>query len=155
MNIIQANVVDGLQIFPTKYTFKVPDGVNIEKGSLLKVERYSSIFEAITNSTEVFDEALSMITDGKEVTSSVVGVYELHELKPKEQKEPEEVDWSKVEVGTPILVKNYEDAEWKKRYFAEYSDGRVYAWANGQTSWTADGCKLVWDCAKLAEVEND
>lgn len=159
MNIIQARIVNSFgDGYGKKYIFKVPDGVSIKKDTLLAAEKNGGkdgiqIVKAVSDSIEVTDEVLDMIMDGKEVISSIIGVYELKKLKLEEQKEPEEVDWSKVEVDTPILVKNYEDAEWKKRYFAEYRDGRVYAWANGQTSWTTGGCKLVWNCAKLAEVE--
>lgn len=72
----------------------------------------------------------------------------------EEPKEPE-VDWSKVEVDTPILVKEYEESKWRKRYFAKYEDGVVYAWNNGVTSWTALDDELMtdWNYAKLAESE--
>lgn len=64
------------------------------------------------------------------------------------------VDWSKVKVDTPVLVKAYEQADWEKRYFAYFKDGRVYAWLCGTTSWSADNDEDVmsWNCAKLAEV---
>ena len=70
-----------------------------------------------------------------------------------EYEEPE-VDWSKVEVDTPILVKNSEDEEWRKRHFAKYKNGNVYAWSDGLTSWTAYD-KMVWKYAKLAEDEKE
>ncbi len=71
-----------------------------------------------------------------------------------EYKEPE-IDWSKVEVDTPILVS--EDAKgWNKRYFAKFTNGIVYAWMGGATSWTADNEYDVnpWKYAKLAESED-
>ena len=65
-----------------------------------------------------------------------------------------EIDWSKVEVDTPILVKFKEDKEWKKRHFAKYENGLVYAWKDSRTSWiTKDMTK--WDYAKLAEDEEN
>lgn len=72
----------------------------------------------------------------------------------EEPKEPE-TDWGKVEVDTPILVRDNEDTEsatvvWLKRYFAEYKDGLVYAWTNGRTSWNEDEM-YGWRYAKLAE----
>lgn len=70
-----------------------------------------------------------------------------------EYEEPE-VDWSKVKVDTPILVS--EDAKgWNKRYFAKFTNGIVYAWMGGATSWTADNEYDVnpWKYAKLAESE--
>ena len=74
-----------------------------------------------------------------------------------EEYEEPEVDWSKVEVDTPILVRDGEDTEsatvvWLKRYFAEYKDGLVYAWTNGRTSWNEDEM-YGWHYAKLAESE--
>ena len=65
------------------------------------------------------------------------------------------VDWSKVAVDTPIFVRDSEANEWRKRYFAKYDNGRVYAWAGGATSWSAERSSNVnvWKMAKLAESE--
>lgn len=64
------------------------------------------------------------------------------------------VDWEKVPVDTPILVKNSEDKEWEKRYFAAYVNNCVYAWCNGTTSWSASTERTTnWKYAKLAETE--
>ena len=66
------------------------------------------------------------------------------------------VDWSKVAVDTPILVRNGEETAWRKRYFAKYEDGKVYAYCGGATSWSALGVVkdiLDWKMAKLAESE--
>lgn len=71
----------------------------------------------------------------------------------KEPEEPE-VDWNKVEVDTPILVRDYEGQEWVRRYFAEYKCGTVYAWDVGQTSWSGNGV-TEWEYAKLADEEED
>ena len=66
-------------------------------------------------------------------------------------KEPE-IDWSKVEVDTPILVREYEHENWVRRYFAKYEGGKVYVWKNGRTSWT-EKFMTPWKFAKLAENE--
>ena len=77
---------------------------------------------------------------------------ELHQLLwlMDEYKEPK-TDWSKVEVDTPILVKNLENSNWSKRYFAKYEDGKVYAWGDGRTSWSSSGHTFGWEFVKLAE----
>ena len=65
------------------------------------------------------------------------------------------VDWSKVAVDTPILVRDSEEEAWRKRYFAKYDDNTVYAWKLGRTSWSplrSDGIN-AWKMAKLAESE--
>ena len=69
-----------------------------------------------------------------------------------EEYEEPETDWSNVEVDTPILVKNREDDMWRERHFAKYKNGNVYAWSDGQTSWSAYDM-MVWKYAKLAESE--
>ena len=66
--------------------------------------------------------------------------------------EEPEVDWSKVEVDTPILIRDCESQEWERRYFAKYENGRVYAWNGGCASWTT-GYMTSWNLAKLAESE--
>ena len=71
----------------------------------------------------------------------------------EESKEPE-IDWSKVEVDTPILVRDGEDEEWIKQHFAECDGKVVCAWRAGKTSWTED-CVMGWKFAKLAEGEEE
>lgn len=64
------------------------------------------------------------------------------------------VDWSKVEVDTPIFVRMSDEEVWKCRYFAMYGDGEVYAWQLGRTSWSnvIKNSPIAWKYAKLAEV---
>ena len=65
------------------------------------------------------------------------------------------VDWSKVAVDTPILVRDSREEEWRKRYFAKYEDNTVYAWSGGTTSWSTYRSSDIanWKMAKLAESE--
>lgn len=67
------------------------------------------------------------------------------------------VDWSEVAIDTPIYVSDnsIEYCE-TPRHFAKYEDGKIYAWANGSTSFTAedgeDGEYVTeWKYAKLAK----
>ena len=66
------------------------------------------------------------------------------------------VDWSKVAVDTPILVRDSEEEAWRKRHFAKYENGIVYAWGYGAASWSAYGSDNIidWEMAKLAERED-
>ena len=64
--------------------------------------------------------------------------------------EEKEVDWSKVPVDTPILVRDNHSIKLVTRHFAKYENGLVYAWDDGNTSYTTDSM-TYWDCAKLAE----
>lgn len=63
------------------------------------------------------------------------------------------IDWSEVEVDTKILVRIFKSDNWERRYFAKFEDGKVYAWLNGKTSFsaTADNDICPWTFAKLAE----
>lgn len=66
-----------------------------------------------------------------------------------------QVDWNKVAVDTPILVKDSECGNWNRRYFAKYENGMLYAWADGATSWSVPCSDDMtrWKMAKLAESE--
>ena len=61
------------------------------------------------------------------------------------------VDWSKVKIDTPILVRN-DGCVWVRRYFAEYKNGKVRTYYDGATSWSSGGRMDSWANAKLAEV---
>lgn len=75
-----------------------------------------------------------------------------------EYKDPaENVDWSKVLVDTPVLVRDYETDKWNPRYFAGINeDGNVIAFDSGATSWSDDGENLTvnWKHAKLANPDD-
>ena len=64
------------------------------------------------------------------------------------------VDWSKVAVDTPVLVRDFEGAKWEKRYFAFFKNGRVNTFCGGTTSWSSENITgtISWRHAKLAEV---
>lgn len=80
-------------------------------------------------------------------------VGKLKEWANSEYIEPQ-VDWSKVPVDTPILVKEGSFLIWRKRYFAKFENGHVYAWADGRTSWSDGKNMTMWGRAKLAESED-
>lgn len=63
-----------------------------------------------------------------------------------------QIDWSKVPVDTPILVRDGKDDEWMHRHFAKFEDDYVYAWDDGQTSWSSLDT-VEWAYAKLPEDE--
>lgn len=67
-----------------------------------------------------------------------------------------QIDWSKVPVDTPILVRDSENDEWIRRYYAGLSsEGMVRTWGGGRTSWSAydDEHRYAteWKYARLAE----
>ena len=68
-----------------------------------------------------------------------------------------EVDWSKVPVDTPVIVKNSSGEEFK-RYFAKYDNGSVFTFDYGGTSWsTKEPVNLymsMWVNYRLAREED-
>lgn len=64
------------------------------------------------------------------------------------------VDWSKVAVDTPVLVRDFEGAKWEKRYFAFFKNGKVNTWCGGTTSWSSENITgtISWRHAKVVEV---
>ena len=81
--------------------------------------------------------------------------YMLQTIWLLEEYEEPEVDWSKVEVDTPILVRDFEGSDWFRRHFAKYENGTVYAWDGGDTSWSGGDVMTMWKYAKLAESEEE
>ena len=107
----------------------------------------------------------SMYDDVDEVRISscekCIGAYSIATILPKLkanevfsiEEELGIVDWSKVKVDTPILVKDFEEQECKKRHFAFFEDETIYAWEKGATSWSVKNEGAIpWKYAKLAEV---
>lgn len=58
--------------------------------------------------------------------------------------------WENVKVDTPILVRRKGESEWVRRHFAYYSQGKIYAFNSGLTSFTSK-CSVPssWDEAKI------
>lgn len=64
------------------------------------------------------------------------------------------VDWSKIEVDTKVLVRDKEDNNWDKRYFAKYENGIIWAWNDGKTSFTSNYFEMTnWKYVKLYKGE--
>lgn len=54
-----------------------------------------------------------------------------------------EIDWSKVEADTPVIIKKGNNVV--NRHFARYYQGLVEVYAAGQTSWSTDGGVIAWE----------
>ena len=86
----------------------------------------------------------------KNTPQDITDCFELKELLSMNFEE--QVDWSKVEVDTPILVSGIEEP-YLKKYFAKYENGVVYAYADGMASWSANGKLTSWKYAKLGDAK--
>lgn len=94
------------------------------------------------------------VWEGGKTSWTTDNTYPWEYAKLVEDEEEPEIDWSKVKVDTPILVRDSEDSKWLERYFAKYEDGLVYAWLGEHTSYDACGV-AKWKYAKLAESEEE
>ena len=67
------------------------------------------------------------------------------------------MDWTKVDVDTPVLVRDNEDEPWTRAYFAFYSGGQVWTFMSGSTSWSVEDPNLThpWNFAKVTEEDQD
>lgn len=70
----------------------------------------------------------------------------------EEPKEPE-VDWSNVEVDTPIYVRDNRETPWMRRYFAKYENGKIFVWIDGKASWTSEEYSVPYVYGKLANMD--
>ena len=104
--------------------------------------------------TDIFETSVTL----KGVNNNDIKmVYDLSDLLNFDFKEV--VDWSKVAVDTKILVADFtgndNEIVWKKRHFAKYENGKIYAWCDGLTSFSVDSDDLCtrWDFVKLYKEE--
>ena len=130
---------------------------------VMRKEKVGSEYEAWdykTNKNIIWKLNLKSTSNTIELTRTIynhiepiTSYYELEEIMNLDFIEVDEkVDWEKVKVDTPILVKKV--SGWKRRCFAKYESGHVYAWDDGMNSFTAnnDPSRISkWDYAKLFE----
>ena len=107
----------------------------------------------------VLEESLYYLWLRDEKTKEVIedSHLTLDEILHMEFEEIVNVDWSKVQVDTKILVSE-DGKDWYRRYFAKYENGFIYAFPDGLSSFTACykpecGYRRVcaWKYAKLYE----
>ena len=92
----------------------------------------------------------------KSYETSIVTGWKYAELAEVDEETGElKVDWDKVEIDTPILVRDFTEDRWEARHFAKYKNGKVYAWSGGVTSWSTEGHVVMWNYAKLAGSEEE
>ena len=129
--------------------------------NIMQVMKKENLGKRYTSEGRVFvlEESLYYLWLKDEKTQEVIeDNLTLDEILQMEFEEIVDVDWSKVQVDTKILVS--EDGEdWCRRYFAKYEGGIIYAFPDGLSSFTArykpeyGGYRRVcaWKYAKLYE----
>ena len=123
-------------------TYVTRDG---RKVRIVCTDRESKMFPVVgLVKTDAAEMPVLYTTDGKMTVSGRENDYDIiKEYSP----------WDDVEVDTPVIVWDdcYEHIK-RKRYFAKYEDGTVYAFSSGSDSWSADNEESLtaWDNARLA-----
>ena len=107
--------------------------------NIMEVMKKENLGKRYTSEGRVFvlEESLYYLWLKDEKTQEVIeDNLTLDEILQMEFEEIVDVDWSKVQVDTKILVS--EDGEdWYRRYFAKYENGFIYAFPDGLSSFTA------------------
>lgn len=81
--------------------------------------------------------------------------YTLKQIMELDFKKDYNVDWSKVEVDTKILVSN-DDVRWYRVHFAMFENDTIYSFSNGTTSFTYEYSAFEpWKYAILYEEGNN
>lgn len=121
---------------------------------IIELATNTAVFGLKNGKPAICEEIKCEECDFYESDSCKGSAYNFREWLNSEYVEPP-VDWSKVAVDTPILVRDYENREWTRRHFAKIKNGTVFTWYHGATSWSAEGDSDIesWKYAKLAESE--
>lgn len=132
------------RIQPEVKTLKKDDKVLVSVDGISWVKRYFKKYDFAEESVYAYINGATSWSAGD------YNQWKYAKLPEDEPKSKPEVDWKNVPVDAKILVRNYEDDEWKPRHFASSKGGDVYAWAYGCTSHTSKTL-ICWEYAKLAE----
>ena len=128
--------------------------------NIMQVMKKENLGKRYTSKGRVFvlEESLYYLWLRDEKTKEVIeDNLTLDEILQMEFEEIVNVDWSKVQVDTKILVSEDGD-DWYRRYSAKYENGFIYAFPDGLSSFTAcykPECDYrrvcAWKYAKLYE----
>lgn len=111
------------------------------------------VFEKCNDGDYVVDNKnIKWKVDGGGLTNIRFNLYKLYTLKDileLDFRKFYNVDWSKVEVDTKILVSN-DYIRWYHAHFAKFEDNTIYTFSNGATSFTYGYSAFEpWKYAKL------
>ena len=107
--------------------------------NIMEVMKKENLGKRYTSEGRVFvlEESLYYLWLKDEKTQEVIeDNLALDEILQMEFEEIVNVDWSKVQVDTKILVSE-DGKDWYRRHFAKYENGFIYAFPDGLSSFTA------------------
>lgn len=119
-------------------------------------EQYAAEINELKNNkfyTDFIVPNILKTDDEDDMVCNAISAYQtLLLLENYEEPEKLGINWNEIPVDTPILVRQSRGDDWTKRHFAKYERGTVYAWCDGQTSWTTYNRDMInWHYAKLVK----
>ena len=119
-------------------------------------EQYAAEINELKNNkfyTDFIAPNILKTDDEDDMVCNAISAYQtLLLLENYEEPEKLGINWNEIPVDTPILVRQSRGDDWTKRHFAKYERGTVYAWCDGQTSWTTYNRDMInWHYAKLVK----
>lgn len=126
--------------------------------NIMEVMKKENLGKRYTSEGRVFvlEESLYYLWLKDEKTQEVIeDNLTLDEILQMEFEEIVNVDWSKVQVDTKILVSE-DGKDWYRRYFAKYENGSVHVFPDGRSSFTTEVSDIIypWKYAKLYEKQD-
>ena len=123
--------------------------------NIMEVMKKENLGKRYTSEGRVFvlEESLYYLWLKDEKTQEVIeDNLTLDEILQMEFEEIVDVDWSKVQLDTKILVSE-NGIDWYRRYFAKYENGSVHVFPDGRSSFTTEESDIIypWKYAKLCE----
>lgn len=122
---------------------------------VVKIENLGKRYRCEDNKIWILENFYGLDLKNDESGDSITETYFLDKLLELDFEEVVEIgiDWKNIPVDTPLLVRDGSGA-WKRRYFAKYENGKIYAFAQGRTSFSGSkDCVTSWKNAKLFEEE--
>jgi len=98
----------------------------------------------------VLNNAIKNINALYDVVGEIQG--RLEKLEDKEDRDL--IELPDLIINTPMLVRDYEDEDWERRYFKRWDDGSCVCFNNGGTSWSMI-CATSWKYWKVPESNNE
>lgn len=126
-------------------TFYIINDKVFVKSDVITLRYHRELYQEL----EYYDEDFKWLVNHK------WDIMEIYDCDNKLIWERKEVDWSKIPVDTKVLVKNSENGEWNRRYFAGFINGEITTFSNGMTSWSTSRSNnpilVSWKYAELIE----
>ena len=134
---------------PVDFT-KVPIGTKVETawgpGEIVRVDRRDPLFKVEVSIGE--NNVMTYTADGRYLAAHAHPTLFLPPFEWPTQEQP----LPDLPVDAPIMVRDSELEDWRRRHFAEWKDGQIRTFLSGGTSFTSNGT-TAWQQWRLPTEE--